>query len=137
MFEWTIDMRIDNDVIDEDHKKLISLANKVMELNHPNRDAEELKVVIRELYEYVQYHFNREEALMSKLEYGAVEEHQQKHEAIITEMNQYLTSSRHMGEMLSNFRQLMNKWVISHIMDEDKKFQHFMASQVDSFQKKD
>lgn len=137
MFKWTMDMRIDNDVIDEDHKKLISLANHILELNRPNQDAEALKQAIRELYDYVKYHFAREEVLMVKLKYAAAEEHHEKHAAIVKDMNHYLTSSHHMGEMLSNFRNLMNKWVMNHIMEEDMKFHYFMESKVDSFLKKD
>jgi len=136
VFEWTIDMRIDNGLVDEDHKALIGIANQVIELNRPNRDADKLKQAIRELYDYVKYHFVREEELMRKIKYAEVDSHHEKHEAIIKEMNHYLTSSHHMGEMLSNFRQLMNKWVINHIMEEDKKLHYFMESRVESFLKK-
>ncbi len=137
VFEWTNDMMIDNDVIDDDHRKLISIANRIIELNRPNRDAEDLKQAIRELYDYVKYHFDREEVLMRKLDYTEVDNHHLKHVAIIKDMNHYLTSSHHMGEMLSNFRVLMNKWVINHIMEEDKKFHYFMQSKVESFLRKD
>ncbi len=137
MFKWTIDMRIDNDLIDEDHKKLIEIANRVIALNRPTEDAEELKQAIRELYDYVKYHFAREVVLMKDLGYELVNEHQEKHKAIIGDMNHYLTSSRYMGEMLSNFRQLMNKWVINHIMEEDKKFHRFMETKAKDFLRKD
>lgn len=133
MFEWTIAMRIDNGKIDKDHQKLISLANTVLELDRPNRDAEELKRVIRELYDYVRYHFTREEQLMEQLKYPGLPGHHEKHELIIQEMNHYLTSSHHMSEMLSNFRALVNKWVIKHIMEEDMKLHHFMEARVQSF----
>lgn len=137
MFEWTVEMRIDNAFIDDDHKKLIDIANRVIQLNHPNRNAEELKQSIRELYDYVKYHFEREEVLMYKLKYSEADAHHEKHASIIKDMNYYLTSSHHMGEMLSNFRQLMNKWVLNHIMEEDMKLHHFMESKVESFLKKD
>ena len=137
MFKWTIDMRIDNGLIDDDHKKLIEIANRVIAFNRPNEDAEELKQAIRELYDYVKYHFAREVVLMRDLEYELVDEHQEKHKAIINDMNHYLTSSRYMGEMLSNFRQLMNKWVINHIMEEDKKFHRFMEAKANDFLRKD
>jgi len=137
MFKWTADMRIDNGPIDDDHKKLIEIANCVLELTRPNSDSEKLKQAIRELYDYVKYHFSREENLMKKLKYSETEDHQRKHEAIIKEMNHFLTSSHHMAEMLSNFRQLVNKWVIQHIMVEDKKLHFFMESKADLLLKKD
>ncbi len=128
MFEWTRDMSIDNGFIDEDHKKLIDIANHVEQLNHPNRDAEELKLVIRELYDYVKYHFHREEVFMEEVQYPGAEAHHEKHEAIVRDMNHYLTASHHMNEMLENFRNLLNKWVLHHIMSEDIQLHDFMAS---------
>ncbi len=128
MFEWTRELSIDNGFIDEDHKKLIDIANRVVQLNHPNRDAEELKQAIRELYDYVKYHFQREEDFMQEIQYPEAEAHHQKHEDIVKEMNHYLTASHHMGEMLDNFRTLMNKWVLHHIMDQDIQLHEFMIS---------
>jgi len=128
VFKWTSDMSIDNGFIDEDHKKLIDIANRVVQLNHPNRHAEELKQAIRELYDYVKYHFDREEIFMQEIQYPHTDAHHQKHEAIVKDMNHYLTTSHHLGEMLDNFRILMNKWVLNHIMDEDIQLREFMAS---------
>jgi len=125
-------MSIDDGQIDEDHKQLISIANRVLELNHPNRELEDIKQVIRELYEYVKYHFEREERFMSEQGFPGVDEHKEKHEIIIAEMNQYLTKAHHMGEILSNFRQLVNKWVINHIMEEDKNIKIFLKAKKQS-----
>ncbi len=128
-FKWIPDMQVDNGQVDEDHKKLISLANRVLLLDRPNRDAEEMKRIIRELYDYVKYHFDREEKFMREIKYPAVDEHHERHHHIIADMNHHLTQSHHMSEILSNFRQLVNKWVINHIMEEDLKIKDFMANQ--------
>ncbi len=68
-FKWTKEMRIDDGQIDADHKKLISIANKVLTLEQSSKRADELKQLIQDLYEYVKYHFAREEDLIQKLEY--------------------------------------------------------------------
>lgn len=132
MFEWTKKMSIDNSFIDEDHQKLIDIANHVIGLNHPGYDPEELKLAIRELYDYVKYHFKREESFMAEIGYPALAEHHEKHATIIKDMNHYLTTSHHMGEMLENFQQLMNTWVINHIMEEDCQLHKFLHSKQDS-----
>lgn len=129
MFQWNSDMAIDQGFIDEDHKKLIEIANRVEKLSHPNRDAEELKQAIRELYDYTKYHFVREEELMDEIKYPDAKEHNQKHGAIVKEMNHFLTSSQHMKEMLENFQKLVNKWVFHHIMAEDGKLRDFLEAQ--------
>ena len=136
-FEWTKKMQIDKGQIDTDHKELLSIANRVLKLNRPKRDAEELKQAIRELYDYVQDHFSREEALMQQWEYPEFDAHHQKHDLIIREMNHCLTSSHHMGELLNNFRTLVNDWVIIHILEEDNKIRVFRESTVKARTKKD
>jgi len=129
LFEWTTDMEIDQGLIDEDHKRLLVIANRVLELDQPNRDAEDLKLAIRELYQYVQYHFKREESFMRESGYPELEEHHRKHQSIIQDMNNTLTRSHHMGDLLANFRDLLDKWVVRHIMVEDKKIHAFIQKQ--------
>ncbi len=129
MFEWTQKMRIDGGPIDEDHKQLLAIANHVLDLNHPSQDVEELKVAIRDLYEYVKDHFKREENLMQELEYPDREVHEEKHQEIIKVMNGALTQSLHMTALLGNFKDIMNAWVVDHIMTEDKKIQAFILGQ--------
>lgn len=129
IFLWTSDMAVDHGMVDEDHKQLIAIANRVFEFTRPNREAEEIKQVIRELYDYAKYHFAREEGLMSRLNYPARKEHARKHEVIIQDMNHHLTSAHHMGEILGNFKELVNTWVIRHIMEEDLKLAAYISSQ--------
>lgn len=130
MFRWQPEMQIDAGPIDEDHKKLISLANRILKMNTPDRDASELKMVIRELYEYVQVHFAREEAYMRSLGYPGLRDHRHKHQQIIKDMNHHLNSSYHLGQVLGSFRQLVSVWVIQHIMEEDRKiYQHIVDTE--------
>ena len=132
-FEWTHEMQIDHGQIDDDHQKLLAIANRVLDVEHPKWDAEDLRLAIQELYDYANHHFNREEDLMRKIGYPEVETHQEKHKSIISEMSHYLTISHHMNEILNNFRKLMNDWVITHIMEEDKKIRQFMESSLWGF----
>ena len=136
-FKWTKEMRIDDGQIDADHKKLISIANKVLTLEQSSKRADELKQLIQDPYEYVKYHFAREEDLMQKLEYPDIKNHHTKHENIIQAMNLFLANAQNMDEILVNFRKLVSKWVIDHIMNEDKKLQRFMDAKVKAFLKKD
>ncbi|MCF7823928.1 MAG: hemerythrin family protein [Candidatus Marinimicrobia bacterium] len=129
MFEWTEDLQVDKGLIDKDHKELLSIANRVLNPEQSEKDPEELKQAIRELYDYVDYHFKHEEALMHECEYPDMGEHFKKHQLIIKDMNATLTKSRTMGELLDNFRKILYGWVISHIMKEDKKIQAYLLKQ--------
>lgn len=122
-------MMIDNGQIDEDHKQLLAIANRVLAMDHPNREAEELRQAIRELYEYVKYHFKNEEAFMRELNYPDLDSHHEKHRQIIKEMNYTLSHAHHMRDILNNFRELVNVWVIDHIRKEDRKIRKFIQKQ--------
>lgn len=130
MFKWSPELMIDNGQIDSDHKTLLTIANRVLELDNPNQQAEELKQIIRELYDYAKYHFKREEEFMQSLGCPGFNAHHEKHDQIIQDMNKYLTSAHHLGEILGNYRQLIDSWVISHIMEEDKKIRVFMEAKL-------
>jgi len=90
-------------------------------VDHPNQESEELKQIIRELYDYVKDHVKREAQLMQALGYPELKGHREKYENIVRDMNHHPTASHHMAVILDNFRQLVDNWVISHIMEKDKK----------------
>jgi hemerythrin len=126
-FKWTKNMAVDNGLIDGDHQALIAIANRLSELSHPNQEADEIQSVIRELYDYVSFHFTREEAFMRRILYPHKNEHIEKHRLILSEMNRQLTSSHHLGEVLISFQNLMQKWIMEHIMEEDMQIKAYLS----------
>ncbi len=122
-------MVIDDGQIDKDHQELISIANRVLALNKPDEQIEDLKQSIRELYDYVKYHFKQEEIFMQQVNYPDFADHHEKHREIIKKMNHILSHSKHMNDILNNFRNLVNDWVIRHIRKEDMKIRNFLAEQ--------
>lgn len=136
VFEWTPEMKIDNGQIDDDHQKLLSIANRILDVEHPKWDVEELRLAIQELFDYTEHHFTREEKMMRQIGYPEVDAHLEKHKSIIHEMGRRLTISRNMNDILSNYRKIMDEWVISHIMEEDKKIRQFMESSLWGFNPK-
>lgn len=130
-FTWTSDLLIDGGPIDNDHKALIDIGNRVYQLSHPNEQSDELRTAIRELYDYTKYHFKREEAFMTKVDYPNWREHFQKHRRIVENMNHILVQSHNMKEVLDNFVELMNIWIMDHIQQEDRKLGKFLADHED------
>lgn len=123
-------MRVDGGQIDEQHKHLLDIANKILSMNSQNLDIEKLKTAISELFKYVQEHFNDEEALMLKIGYPEYEEHQRLHAEIIDDMYHHLTTPERIESILANFRRLVTRWIIDHILNEDRKIHTFMVQQL-------
>lgn len=120
MFEWDSSMRIDGGPIDEQHKHLLKIANEIMSMNGHNLDVDKLKSLIIELYDYVKHHFEDEEKLMEKIGYPNLEEHKRLHSEIIDDMNFHLTNPKDIKAILVNFRRLVTRWLIDHILKEDR-----------------
>lgn len=133
MFEWSDELKIDNGQIDAEHQELISIANRMGQISDPDEESEDIRRIVHELYDYVRTHFSREEAFMEEVAFPLLQEHKNKHEAIISEMNNDLISAGNMGDVLRNFKDLVKRWVIDHITEEDLKIRdHLRENKQDS-----
>lgn len=126
-FSWKNIYGIGNETLDSDHKKLFSIAIKV--LNHSqNKQAKlQIKETIKELYLYMRKHFENEENYMKKIDYKAYDEHVQLHENIMIQMKNFL---KNIGSMDKDsldraLIEYMDIWLVNHIVVEDRKIAQF------------
>lgn len=119
--EWREEYVIDNGVIDEEHKRLLDMANDVFALIDPEAQKAELIALVKALYCYMESHFEHEETLMQEAEFPQFATHAEKHRRIIAEMNQALRVQKDLNQYAAQLRHLMVDWVVQHIIDEDRK----------------
>jgi len=72
MADWTEDMSVGVEVLDGDHQTLFSLLNKMRNAVLGDSTTLVLGEVLGELYNYTDYHFKREEAMMLLCGYPTV-----------------------------------------------------------------
>ncbi len=125
-FDWSESYRIDGGPIDDQHKQLFFLANCVFAV--PAADTEEIKLTVKELFRYMEYHFADEERLMQKAAYPELAEHVELHERIIHQMNSVLRGSHSYVQLCATLRHLMVDWVIEHIVNEDLKIHRHLEA---------
>ncbi len=118
--------------IDEQHKKLVMILNKLYESFVERTTGQKLEEIIDELIEYTQYHFNTEEELFNESTYPDMANHIEEHNGFkekITKFKAELES----GQTSLTF-QLMNylrNWLINHIAVSDQAYAgHFRAKNV-------
>jgi len=75
--------------LDEQHKHLISLLNRMIEAIAQKKGKEELSYVIEEMGNYATTHFQAEETLMEKAGYSELEEHRLFHDAFIAKVDDF------------------------------------------------
>ncbi len=123
--EWKPAYSVGVEQLDEQHQKLLQLINNLSHEN-PEADAKQCFVVLNELVQYVQLHFNTEENLMREHGYADLKAHQQEHE-IFTEklfdLNRKMTSSD--GNIFSELTHYLKDWYIAHVLGTDQGYKDF------------
>ncbi|MBT5498242.1 MAG: hemerythrin family protein [Alphaproteobacteria bacterium] len=120
LFNWTENMSVGSSIIDSDHRALIDLINKVGDIAS-GKGNEEIGEVLDGLIAYVEYHFAREEKMMTAAGYADVETHKSEHAGFSDHVYQLRRSfdldstaidSHALAEYLKN-------WLNHHIMIQD------------------
>lgn len=120
-FHWSDDLSIDGGLVDAEHRSLLDLANRVIEIEDPQQRLDDFRQAVKSLFRYMENHFDHEEELMREASYSELERHAERHRRIIAEMNEMLRGHQDMNQYAAALRQYMVDWVLTHIMEEDKK----------------
>ena len=86
LIQWTPDLAVGVDKIDDQHKKLFQAADDLAEAMWSGKGAEEVSKTIRFLIEYTHYHFRDEEATMTQESYPGLAEQQRAHTKFTDDM---------------------------------------------------
>jgi len=113
--KWSNSLLVNFLEIDEDHKKWVNTINDI-ESKWQNTDSK--KELINHLLKYTNGHFSREESIMRKYNYPAIEDHINIHESfrqkiLALEFNNNKMNSIEIFNLLEN-------WLIQHISHVDK-----------------
>ncbi len=122
IFQWRDLYKIENNKIDEEHKKLFDIALRTLEYKDGNI-KQHIRDVLIELYDYMKVHFTNEEQYMEEIGYENREEHSKIHEKIIVHLNEFIKKLPTIS--IEKFERLlieyMDVWLINHIICEDQK----------------
>ena len=104
--------------IDQQHKQLIVLANRLNAAIGSGEEAEIIKRQFDELVLYTQFHFSTEERLMEQYGYPRQTEHKQSHHRLLSEIGHIKARLNHGGELTT--LQTIKDWLLEHIETADK-----------------
>lgn len=124
MFEWQDKYAIGLEEIDNQHKRLFELANKIYDLlKNDSADDKYDKIVdlIEELRNYTVYHFNAEEEYMESIDYMRIFSQKIAHKNFIDkimdiDLNQI---DNNQDEYLLNTLNFIVDWLAEHIIKAD------------------
>ncbi|MEA4834072.1 MAG: bacteriohemerythrin [Anaeromusa sp.] len=126
MLQWKEEYEVGVVEIDEQHQKLIDIANRVYELmrNELALDKyDQIVEILQELKEYTVYHFHFEEGLMQKARYKKRFSHKILHQEFLAQVEAVDLSAvdENQDAYLIQIMDFIANWLIDHIVGEDKK----------------
>ncbi|MHB1359500.1 MAG: bacteriohemerythrin [Rhodocyclaceae bacterium] len=142
---WREALSVSNDLIDADHRHLLSLINTFEEIFTADRPIADLLAAIGELRDYTHTHFAREERIMLALRYASYDHHKLAHANLIEKLDQAVKPLRELGEVLAataaalpeeirdSLVGLLRQWLVEHIMGEDMQLKPLLAGRPKNF----
>ena len=133
-FNWSNEMSVGNSVIDEQHKRLLSQINNIIDhisgggLIHEKDVIELLNFFV----DYAKHHLTYEEEYMTKGGYPEIEDHKKKHAEFFQkyeEIRQRLNDGKELPDMLlADIETYLGSWWLGHIGREDQKYAKYFRS---------
>ncbi|MDR2397182.1 MAG: bacteriohemerythrin [Spirochaetaceae bacterium] len=115
--------------IDDQHKELLVLTNKLYEACREGEDKARVyfKEVIHGAVEYVQFHFSSEEQLMERVGFPELPAHKVEHALFIKEVLDAVKNLENGKTFVPNaFVRFLRDWVLTHIAMSDFKYAEYI-----------
>jgi hemerythrin-like metal-binding protein len=120
---WRDQMALGIREIDEDHRALVDLINRLDDLAAAKRlDEAQLADCLRNLIRYTRDHFEREERLMISARFPGFEKHRDSHQAfgnaILDQAERFVTTPN--GTTARDIHGILADWVLQHVLQADR-----------------
>jgi len=121
IFPWNDNFETGIDLIDEQHKQLINILNKLAEHLAYRSNEVILNNIFNELADYADYHFKTEEQIWKASLKGDewLAQHEQTHQSFISEVIALKEEDKPLDDVIQNIVSFLSKWLAYHILDSD------------------
>jgi hemerythrin len=129
LVEWTDELSVGVQEIDEQHKILVGLVNRMYQSIIMGTDKDEVNAILNELAQYTVIHFAVEESLMRIFDYPDYETHKQHHQELTHQVLELQRKSAlHENALSMEVFHFLRHWLTYHILHDDKKYGPFLLS---------
>ncbi len=128
MFSWKPEYSVGVSIIDEQHKKLIELLQKLSAALRDRKGDDILHAVLSELEQYIIIHFGTEERLMSQYSYPNFPAHKKEHDSFVRKVDELKAEYQQGGGVSVAIRMFsfLRDWLYQHILRTDKELGSFL-----------
>lgn len=126
LIPWGPSYMIGIKVVDQQHKVLVDLINKLHMARLHGDNLKEMGAIFDELVNYTQTHFADEEVLQQKAAYPDYQNHKQIHIKFVEKMRQFGQDLQSGKLQSADLMRFLGDWLISHIQRIDTKYVPYM-----------
>jgi hemerythrin-like metal-binding protein len=132
-FEWTAELSVGVEDIDNQHKELILINRKLFDIVNRKESLQHVGMAVDFLREYIIDHFQMEELYMEKYGYPDIEKHKSQHQEFINDFKTYENiyyENIVEPHMVLELKILINNWLVSHVAKTDKDMGKFLKQKI-------
>jgi len=124
--EWNESLSVGVESIDNEHKRLIKIANAIIKISNDSGSKTQLTRALSYLREYTVIHFQNEEHYMQSIHFPGLGEHRQEHARLKNVVKDYQATLYH-SESLEGIDVLgfIRSWLLDHVLKTDMKIKSF------------
>lgn len=123
IFPWNRNFETGIDSIDQQHKVLVDIVNRLARQFASNRPDSFCNAILDELLDYAAFHFEEEEQIWRHAfsESQQTLDHGRDHQLFITRMHELSRRQAPPDEVLTVLLKYLTRWLAFHILDSDRK----------------
>ena len=128
-FEWTPEISVNDEIIDNQHKKLFNKINFLLEEVSKKDKKERIGETIEFLGNYIEEHLKYEEQYMKKHSYPELKEHTKIHNQFIKKYEEFKEKFKKnpiSDTLFFEIETFLGEWWLKHIKVDDKKYAVFI-----------
>ncbi|GAB6190793.1 bacteriohemerythrin [Desulfocastanea catecholica] len=129
IINWKNEFSVGVKEMDEQHKKLLAMINRLIEEQHTLTDPRTIADLLTEMTDYAQVHFRAEEFLMAEYGYEQKSAQEKQHQGFIDKTISFYSATDIGPNVLSvALLDYLGSWLVGHILQEDMKYKDFFRS---------
>ena len=123
LFKWHTTYSVDNEELDNHHKRLFNILNRLYENCMGTEFTNTLDPIVEELVSYSNDHFSAEEQHMRDIGYKDIDKQISEHRSFTQRALQLKrVADKNDLELTKELIVFLGSWILKHVMEEDKKY---------------
>ena len=124
---WEARFNLQIDIIDDQHRRLVDLMNRLIEIKGKDPSGEGVVEALGEMTNYLGDHFDTEEQMMIDHGYPEIDAHREEHQNFVAQTAYYIATYRESGVSLEkDILMFLQEWLIDHIQKTDQDFGRYV-----------